>query len=200
MAELARAASLLLLVFASALATQGWATVETAPTQPNVLLIIADDLGWGDIGALGSEIPTPHIDSLAAEGVLFTNFHTAATCSPSRAMLLTGVDTHLAGLGNMITFMPPNQQGKPGYEGHLNERVRTLGELFQEAGYLTGFFGKWHLGVKLKYNAMHRGFDEFYGFMGRGAHDYFDLNITGLGKPVGQIVKLAIATGDSHQG
>ena len=156
---MARGASLLWLVFASLLASPGWARDETATARPNVLLIIADDLGWGDIGALGSEIPTPHIDSLAAEGVLLTNFHTAATCSPSRAMLLTGVDTHLAGLGNMITFMPPNQRGNPGYEGHLNERVRTLGELFQEAGYLTGFFGKWHLGEEIGQLAHDRGFD-----------------------------------------
>ena len=184
MAELARAASLLLLVFASALATQGWATVETAPTQPNVLLIIADDLGWGDIGALGSEIPTPHIDSLAAEGVLFTNFHTAATCSPSRAMLLTGVDTHLAGLGNMITFMPPNQRGKPGYEGHLNQRVRTLGELFQEAGYITGFFGKWHLGEEPGQLAHDRGFDHTLTLVTGGSDNWSALGAAPVRPPV----------------
>jgi len=137
-----------------------------------VLLIIADDLGWGDIGALGSEIPTPHIDNLAREGVLFTNFHTAATCSPSRAMLLTGVDSHLAGLGNMITFMAPNQRGKPGYEGHLNKRVRTLGELFQAGGYITGFFGKWHLGEKPGQLPHDRGFEHTLALLTGGSDNW----------------------------
>ncbi|MBW2421630.1 MAG: sulfatase-like hydrolase/transferase [Deltaproteobacteria bacterium] len=153
-----RHSSLLLLVLAASF-LQGCTTDATSSARPNVLLIIADDLGWGDIGALGSEIPTPHIDSLAADGVMLTNFHTASTCSPSRSMLLTGVDSHLAGLGNMITFMPPNQRGKPGYEGHLNRRVRTLGELFQAGGYTTGFFGKWHLGEEPGQLPHDRGFE-----------------------------------------
>ncbi len=152
-----------LLVVMGALSWHGCTAVTPpitpASSQPNVLLIIADDLGWGDIGVFGSEIPTPNIDGLAADGVLFTNFHTASTCSPSRAMLMTGVDSHLAGLGNMITFMPSNQRGRPGYEGHLNRRVRTLGEFFQAGGYITGFFGKWHLGEEPGQLPHDRGFE-----------------------------------------
>lgn len=165
-------APLLLLVLAGALSLQGCTTVAPPSVQPNVLVIIADDLGWGDIGALGSEIPTPNIDGLAADGVIFTNFHTAATCSPSRAMLMTGVDSHLAGLGNMITFMPSNQRGQPGYEGHLNQRVRTLGELFQAAGYQTGFFGKWHLGEEPGQLPHDRGFEVTLALVTGGADNW----------------------------
>ena len=160
---------MLLLGVVGALFLQGCTPVETTTAQPNVLVIIADDLGWGDIGALGSEVSTPHIDSLAADGVMFTNFHTASTCSPSRSMLLTGVDSHLAGLGNMMTFMPDNQRGKPGYEGHLNERVRTLGELFQAGGYTTGFFGKWHLGEEPGQLPHDRGFEHTLALLSGGA-------------------------------
>ena len=146
-----------------------------AAATPNVLVIIADDLGWGDIGMLGSEIPTPNIDALATGGALFTNFHTAATCSPSRAMLLTGVDSHLAGLGNMATFMPANQKGRPGYEGHLNQRVRTLGELFRDAGYATGFFGKWHLGEALDQLPRARGFEHSLALLGGSGDSWSDI-------------------------
>ena len=119
---------------------------EPEAARPNVLVVIADDLGWGDIGPTGAEVPTPALDRLARDGVLFTSFHTAATCSPSRAMLLTGVDHHLAGLGGMGEFLTDEQRGEPGYEGHLNDRVATIGELLGAAGYATAFSGKWHLG------------------------------------------------------
>ena len=161
------------------------ARTPTATTaSPNVLVIIADDLGWGDIGALGSEIPTPHIDSLAADGVLFTNFHTAATCSPSRAMLLTGVDSHLAGLGNMITFIAPNQRGEPGYEGYLNQRARTLGELFQAGGYITGFFGKWHLGEEPGQLPHDRGFEHTLALVTGGSDNWSALGAAPVRPPV----------------
>lgn len=117
-----------------------------AEPRPNVLLVIADDLGFGDIGATGAELPTPALDRLARDGVLFSNFHTAATCSPSRAMLLTGVDHHRTGLGSMGEFLTDAQRGQPGYEGYLNDRVATIGEILRAAGYATAFAGKWHLG------------------------------------------------------
>ena len=125
----------------------------TAPTatmtqRTNILFIIADDLGFGDLGAYGAEVDTPHLDRLARTGVQFTNFHTAATCSPSRAMLLTGVDNHRNGLGSMGEFLTPEQRGAPGYEGFLNDRVRTLAERLSDAGYFTVFSGKWHLGME----------------------------------------------------
>ena len=97
---------------------------EQADSRPNLLLIIADDLGFGDLGAYGAEVDTPNIDRLAAEGVQLTNFHTAATCSPSRSMLLSGVDNHRNGLGSMGEFLTPNQVGAAGYVILPPERTR----------------------------------------------------------------------------
>ncbi|HUD28417.1 MAG TPA: sulfatase-like hydrolase/transferase, partial [Novosphingobium sp.] len=87
--------------------------------RPNFLVIVADDLGYSDIGAFGGEIETPNLDALAARGLKLTGFHTAPTCSPTRSMLLTGLDHHEAGLGNMAEVIAPNQVGKPGHEGYL---------------------------------------------------------------------------------
>ena len=95
--------------------------------RPNILLIVADDAGYADIGSFGGEIQTPNLDALAAVGVRFTQFGVSATCSPSRSMLLSGTDNHQAGVGNMAEFMAPNQKGKVGYEGHLSDR-RLVGQ------------------------------------------------------------------------
>jgi arylsulfatase A-like enzyme len=134
-------------------------------TRPNVILIVADDLGFSDIGVLGSEIPTPNIDALARGGMLFTNFHVAATCSPTRAMLLTGADSHRAGLGNMGEFLTDEQRGQPGYEGHLNHRVETLALRLRRLGYETAMAGKWHLGDGPKERPHARGFDRTLALM-----------------------------------
>ena len=114
---------------------------------PNIVIIVADDLGYSDIGVLGSEIKTPNIDRLAERGTLFSRFYTAPTCSPTRAMLLTGVDNHLAGLGNMAETLDPEQIGKPGYEGYLNQSVASMAEIFSAANYQTYMVGKWHIGL-----------------------------------------------------
>ena len=115
-------------------------------TRPNILLIVADDAGFADIGSFGSEINTPNIDALAAVGVRFTQFDVSATCSPSRSMMLSGTDSHIAGLGNMAEFTAPNQKGKLGYEGYLNDRVVPVSSLLKDAGYNTYMAGKWHMG------------------------------------------------------
>ena len=120
--------------------------------RPNIMLIVGDDFGWSDIGAFGSEISTPNLDQLAKEGRIGMNYHTAPTCSPARDALLTGVDWHIGGLGNMYELIADNQAGipfgsgnKPGYETYLNDKVVTVQELLRDAGYNTLQSGKWHL-------------------------------------------------------
>ncbi len=107
----------------------------SADDRPNIVIILADDMGYADMGSFGSEIQTPHLDALAQEGVRFTQFYTHASCSPTRSMLLSGVDTHLNGLGNMDEWTAPNQVGVPGYEGYLNDAVVTLPQLLKVADY-----------------------------------------------------------------
>jgi arylsulfatase A-like enzyme len=131
---------------------------DESRSRPNLLLIVADDLGFADLGAYGSEIPTPNLDRLAREGVQLTSFHVAATCSPTRSMLLTGVDNHRNGLGSMGEFLTDEQRGLPGYEGHLNARVATAAEILADAGYDTFFSGKWHLGTEPGSRPSDRGF------------------------------------------
>ena len=138
--------------------------------RPNILLIVVDDMGFGDLGSFGSEIETPNLDRLAYRGIRLTNFHAAPTCSPSRAMLLTGVDSHKAGLGNMREEMAPNQSGQPGYEGHLNERVVTVASLLKDAGYRTYMTGKWHLGATKETGPACRGFERSFSSITSGSH------------------------------
>ncbi len=147
-------------------------TSALAADRPNILLIVADDLGFSDLGAYGGEIRTPNIDQLAAEGLQFTNFHVAATCSPTRSMLLTGVDNHLVGMGNMKEIMADNQKGQPGYEGWLNDSVVTLPSLLQDAGYSTYMAGKWHLGARAQSQPVARGFDRSFALMESGADNW----------------------------
>ena len=111
---------------AAALAAPVFTSAAEPHHQPNIVIILADDMGYADMGSFGSEIKTPNLDSLAMAGVRFTNFYTNPTCSPTRSVLLTGVDSHLNGLGNMDEWAAPNQWGEEGYEGYLNNRVVTL--------------------------------------------------------------------------
>jgi arylsulfatase A-like enzyme len=160
-------------VFAS-IGTPSIADATDAPRRPNIVVILGDDLGYSDMGAFGSEIKTPNLDSLANDGVRFSNFYTHASCSPTRAMLLSGVDTHLNGLGNMDEWTAPNQRGAVGYEGYLNNRVATLPQLLRGAGYHTYMVGKWHLGKAPEQIPAARGFERDFSLLD-GAGSYWDM-------------------------
>jgi arylsulfatase A-like enzyme len=149
----------------------GCATTEAA-SRPNILLILADDLGYSDVGAYGSEIATPNIDRLAAEGMRLTNFHATATCSPTRSMLLTGQDNHEVGYGNMLEIMADNQFGQPGYEGYLNDRAVTIATRLRDAGYDTLMAGKWHLGLRPESQPLAQGFRRSVSMMHSGADNF----------------------------
>ncbi|KAK6384719.1 hypothetical protein LTS17_002282 [Exophiala oligosperma] len=135
--------------------------------RPNFLLIVADDLGYSDIGCFGSEITTPNIDRIAREGMLFTDFHAAAACSPTRSMLMSGTDNHLAGVGVMSEQRANDYDrwNKRGHEGYLNHDVAALPELLHDAGYLTLMSGKWHLGLKPENGPSQRGFDRSFALL-----------------------------------
>ncbi len=142
-----------------------------ATARPNILVIVADDLGWSDLGAFGGEIDTPNLDKLALSGVRFTGWHTAPTCSPTRSMLMSGVDNHEAGLGTMAEMLSPAEQGRPGYEGYLNDRVASVAELLRQGGYATLMAGKWHLGLTPERSPAARGFDRSFALLqGLGNH------------------------------
>lgn len=152
-------------------------TASTAK-RPNIVIILGDDLGYSDLGCFGSEIKTPRLDSLAQDGVRFTQFYTSASCSPTRSMLLSGVDTHLNGLGNMDEWTAPNQWGVDGYEGYLNNRVATLPQLLKDSGYHTYMVGKWHMGKATNQIPAARGFERDFALLD-GAGSYWDmLNFT----------------------
>lgn len=159
----------------SALAlTAAAVAAQAEDTRPNILILIADDMGFSDVGAFGSEINTPAIDQLAADGMLFTNYHVGASCSPTRTMLISGVDNHLAGLGNMLEIQADNQFDKPGYEGYLNDRVVTLPRLLRDAGYHTYMTGKWHLGHERGAIAYDRGFEKSFMLAESGADNWVE--------------------------
>lgn len=143
--------------------------------RPNILLIVADDLGYTDIGSFGSEIDTPNLDALAQQGIRFTEFHTSVSCSPTRSMLLSGTDNHLAGLGNMGERLTSEQKGKPGYEGFLNDRVVSLAEVLQVNGYHTYMAGKWHLGHEPDSIPHARGFERSFSMLFGGASYWSDM-------------------------
>ena len=136
-----------------------WAAVTLAQDRPNIVLIVVDDIGFSDLGSFGGEIETPNIDRLATIGARFSNFHTASSCAPTRAMLLTGLDNHLAGVGSMRELMPLAHRGEPGYEGVLRDDVRTVSSMLQSTGYRTVVAGKWHLGDDARNLPPARGFD-----------------------------------------
>jgi arylsulfatase len=160
--------ALLLLVFSSSI----WlGLAEAKDTKPNILLIVADDLGYSDIGSFGGEIATPTLDDLAKEGLQLTNFHVLPSCSPTRSVLLSGMDNHRAGLGTMGEVKTPEMEGHPGYAGYLNFEVAALPEVLKAGGYHTYMTGKWHLGSEEESSPHARGFEEtFILAPGGGSH------------------------------
>ncbi len=149
-----------------------FAQPDSISTPPNIVLILVDDSGLMDFGAFGGEARTPNIDRLAANGIMFTNLHASPVCAPSRAMLITGTDSHLAGVANLPEMLPDEYQTKPGYGGELNDRVQTIATRLKEANYNTYVTGKWHLGHNEHTLPTKRGFDRSFILGGSGASNY----------------------------
>ena len=150
------------------------ATTASAAPQPNFVVILADDLGWSDVGAFGSEIETPNLDALAAEGARFTDFYVTPRCSPTRAALLTGRQPQAVGMG----FLGESDWGRPGYRGRLDPKTPTLPESLADAGYASYMAGKWHLGSgpgpeERPSLPLDRGFDRFFGTLA-GSGSFYD--------------------------
>lgn len=139
--------------------------------RPNIVLILADDLGYSDLGCYGGEIKTPHIDALASGGVRCTQMYTSARCCPTRASLMTGLYPSQAGIGDFTSDQPNRERG-PGYLGRLNDNCATLAEVLKGAGYSCFYVGKWH--VHKQTGPIQRGFDEFYGYTSGHSQDQFD--------------------------
>jgi arylsulfatase A-like enzyme len=160
--------------------------------KPNIIIILADDLGYSDLGCYGGEINTPSLDWLASQGTKLNSFYNASRCCPTRASLLTGLYPHTAGIGNMTT-----DQGEPGYRGSLKSNAVTIAQVLKTAGYQTGMVGKWHVSETKPFPTKeqqlqwldhkitnkdfadtlsyptHKGFDKYYGNIW-GVVDYFD--------------------------
>ena len=167
-------ASIALLAAAPAEASQA------PPRHPNIVILLADDWGFSDVGSFGSEISTPNIDALAQAGMRFSNFHVAGSCSPTRAMLQSGVMNHRAGLGNMPETIPDEHRGKPGYDTVMNLRVVTIAQLLKAAGYRTYLTGKWHLGSDAKRLPGARGYDRAFSLADAGADNFEQRPIEGM--------------------
>lgn len=135
-------------------AIQAVEPVNPPAAKPNIIVILVDDMGFSDIGCYGSEIPTPNLDALAADGLKFTQFYNTGRCCPTRAALLTGLYSHQTGVGNMLA-----DQGRPGYRGRLNNQCATIAEVLKPAGYFTAISGKWHVGQDFGVTPWGRGFD-----------------------------------------
>jgi len=148
------------------------AMASSALARPNIVLIVIDDAGFTDLGAYGSEIKTPTIDSLAQSGVMFSNFHAGPTCAPSRAMLMTGVPSHRAGMATLDHLRPVEHAGSPAYQGELAADVPTLAEHLRTAGYATYITGKWHLGHSPESLPVARGFDRSFILDASGADNW----------------------------
>lgn len=162
------------IIAALLLAVFSWPASGQGERRPNIVLIVADDVAFTDFGAYGSEISTPHIDALARRGVLFTNFHATSMCAPSRAMLMTGVSSHRAGVGNLPETTPAEHRDSPAYRGYLAPEVPTIAERLRQVGYRTFMTGKWHLGHDSRTLPSARGFDRTFILDATGADNWED--------------------------
>ena len=145
---------------------------DKEPGSPNILLIVADDLGYTDLGCFGGDINTPNIDLLAKKGLLFSRFHTAPLCAPTRSMLLSGNNNHVAGIGSMFPVNNTSRQGMPGYEHHLSDRIVTVAQLLKDGGYQTFMAGKWHVGSEDAYIPYAKGFEKSFALLDGGANHF----------------------------
>lgn len=161
----------LLLLFSNC--SQNLPQKEPTDERPNIVLILADDMGYSDIGAYGGEIHTPNLDKLAAKGTRFRSFYNAAKCCPTRASLITGLYQHEAGMGAMITGVGSEEVAGT-YQGFLNQQSITIAEALKEGGYATYMSGKWHLGERKKHWPRTRGFDRYFGLIS-GASSYYEI-------------------------
>ncbi len=155
-----------------ALAVLTLAPTVHAQDRPNIVFLLADDLGYTDIAPYGSEVNTPTLSRLAQEGIRFTNYHTAANCAPARAMLLTGVSNHLAGVPNIPEMMSSEQLTHENYQGVLGDNVVTIATLLEGSGYHTYMAGKWHLGAAPGKLPSQRGFERTVALMDSGADNW----------------------------
>lgn len=158
---------------AAAALPQSFSFARSAGERPNILVILADDMGFSDIGCYGGEVATPHLDGLAANGLRFTQGYSAARCCPTRASLLTGLYPHQAGVGRMVSSEgSPVTEGP--YQGFLNGRCVTIAEALRPAGYRTYMSGKWHVGERPEHWPRQRGFDRYFGLIS-GASSYWEI-------------------------
>jgi arylsulfatase A-like enzyme len=163
--------ALMVLIFLTGCDTQPEQTDTQTTALPNILLIVADDLGYTDMGAFGGEIKTPNLDKLANSGLRLTNFHTGPSCAPTRAMLLTGTDNHLAGMGSQGGIHTEEQKQSQAYQNRILAGVPTIAEHLSELGYRTMASAKWHVGHEPDALANARGFDNsFVLIQGGGGH------------------------------
>ncbi len=167
-----RVAGACLLAYASLVTAAESVGAHAATDKPNFVLLLIDDGGFSDLGAYGGEAHTPNIDALAARGAMFTNYHTSPLCSPSRAMLLTGIDNHRTGVGTIPETLPESQRGKPGYSMHFDTGVQTVAERLKAEGYRSYMTGKWHLGQGEGNLPSAHGFDRSFALDASGADNY----------------------------
>ncbi|MGS0679623.1 arylsulfatase [Shewanella sp. 125m-7] len=149
---------------------------DSVDKRPNILIIVADDMGWSDIGPFGSEILTPSLDKMAESGLQFTQFYVNPACSPTRSSLMSGTDHHLTGMGTNAELLSEEQRKnpEPGYEGYLNDRVVSVADTLKDSGYQTFMAGKWHLGEEEEHWPDKRGFQRSFALMQGGASHFGD--------------------------